>query len=229
MNTGHDWTTTPFTAGLLRGALDLERTERGVLPHRLPAHARQQIPDGWPWRSHSPPERGWSSAPGPPPSSRTSWPPNGSTPERRHAPTGCRSSSSTGGSRARPARPRAARSPPAWLWGPHKLVPGRCRPCASPACRATRRTSGPACPSAWTPEQDPPTPRSGWRVRHTPCWLSGRRGRPCPPRSSGCPAPADAGHRRRTGRPRRARAAPDPVDVHGGHAWIIDDRAPRGT
>ncbi|MFV5996314.1 GDSL-type esterase/lipase family protein [Streptomyces sp. NPDC056231] len=46
MNTEHDWTTTPITAGLLRGALDLERTERGVLPHRLPARARQQIPDG---------------------------------------------------------------------------------------------------------------------------------------------------------------------------------------
>lgn len=40
------WTTTPLTAALLRGALDLEHTERGVLPHRLPAPARQQIPDG---------------------------------------------------------------------------------------------------------------------------------------------------------------------------------------
>ncbi|MFE7356173.1 SGNH/GDSL hydrolase family protein [Streptomyces sp. NPDC057543] len=46
MNTEHRWTTTPITADLLRGALDLERTERGVMPHRLPAHARQQIPDG---------------------------------------------------------------------------------------------------------------------------------------------------------------------------------------
>ncbi|MFE7787845.1 GDSL-type esterase/lipase family protein [Streptomyces sp. NPDC057460] len=46
MNTEHDWTTTPITAGLLRGALDLERTERGILPHRLPERARQQIPDG---------------------------------------------------------------------------------------------------------------------------------------------------------------------------------------
>ncbi|MET9471371.1 GDSL-type esterase/lipase family protein [Streptomyces sp. NPDC002917] len=46
MTTEHDWTTTPITAGLLRGALDLERTERGILPHRLPARARQQIPDG---------------------------------------------------------------------------------------------------------------------------------------------------------------------------------------
>ncbi|EME63550.1 SGNH/GDSL hydrolase family protein [Amycolatopsis decaplanina] len=38
--------TTPITADLVRGALDLEHTERGVLPHRLPARARQQIPDG---------------------------------------------------------------------------------------------------------------------------------------------------------------------------------------
>ncbi|MCX4714140.1 GDSL-type esterase/lipase family protein [Streptomyces sp. JUS-F4] len=41
-----DWTTTPITLGILRGALDLEQTERGVLPHRLPARARLQIPDG---------------------------------------------------------------------------------------------------------------------------------------------------------------------------------------
>ncbi|WBB58814.1 lipase [Streptomyces sp. WMMC500] len=46
MHTEHDWTTTPLTADLLRGALDLEHTERGVLPHRLPPHARRQIPDG---------------------------------------------------------------------------------------------------------------------------------------------------------------------------------------
>ncbi|MFC9253418.1 GDSL-type esterase/lipase family protein [Amycolatopsis thailandensis] len=38
--------TTPITAALVRGALDLEHTERGVLPHRLPPQARQQIPDG---------------------------------------------------------------------------------------------------------------------------------------------------------------------------------------
>ncbi|WP_433544064.1 GDSL-type esterase/lipase family protein (plasmid) [Streptomyces sp. CA-294286] len=38
--------TTPLTADLVRGALDLERTEHGVLPHRLPARARKQIPDG---------------------------------------------------------------------------------------------------------------------------------------------------------------------------------------
>ncbi|MGW7368056.1 GDSL-type esterase/lipase family protein [Streptomyces sp. NPDC054841] len=41
-----DWVTTPVTADLLRGALDLERTEHGVLPHRLPARARMQCADG---------------------------------------------------------------------------------------------------------------------------------------------------------------------------------------
>ena len=40
------WITTPVTAGLLRGALELERTEHGVLPHRLPAWARAQCTDG---------------------------------------------------------------------------------------------------------------------------------------------------------------------------------------
>ncbi|TDQ54330.1 GDSL-type esterase/lipase family protein [Actinorugispora endophytica] len=46
MRAEHDWTTTPLTAELLRGALDLERTEHGVLPHRLPARARAQHTDG---------------------------------------------------------------------------------------------------------------------------------------------------------------------------------------
>ena len=45
----HDATTPltaiPLTAGLLRGALDLEPTARGLLPHRLPARARGQIAD----------------------------------------------------------------------------------------------------------------------------------------------------------------------------------------
>ncbi|MGW4042632.1 GDSL-type esterase/lipase family protein [Streptomyces sp. NPDC004721] len=45
MNTEHDWITTPVTADLLRGALDVERTAHGLLPHRLPAGARRQIPD----------------------------------------------------------------------------------------------------------------------------------------------------------------------------------------
>ncbi|MFE0151173.1 GDSL-type esterase/lipase family protein [Nonomuraea sp. NPDC059007] len=36
---------TPITADLLRGAIDVERTAHGLLPHRLPAWARRQIPD----------------------------------------------------------------------------------------------------------------------------------------------------------------------------------------
>ncbi|WP_051343167.1 SGNH/GDSL hydrolase family protein [Pseudonocardia spinosispora] len=39
-------TTTPITADLVRGALELERTEHGLLPHRLPAWARAQCTDG---------------------------------------------------------------------------------------------------------------------------------------------------------------------------------------
>ena len=37
--------TTPITLELLRGALELEPTDRGVLPHRLPAWARKQYDD----------------------------------------------------------------------------------------------------------------------------------------------------------------------------------------
>lgn len=40
-----DWTTTKITAELVRGAIELEDTGRGLLPHRLPAWARAQIPD----------------------------------------------------------------------------------------------------------------------------------------------------------------------------------------
>jgi len=40
-----DWIATPITAGLLRGAAELERTARGLLPHRLPARARAQCAD----------------------------------------------------------------------------------------------------------------------------------------------------------------------------------------
>ncbi len=40
------WVSTALTEEIVRGALDLERTEHGTLPHRLPAHARRQIPDG---------------------------------------------------------------------------------------------------------------------------------------------------------------------------------------
>ncbi|KMS76323.1 lipase [Streptomyces viridochromogenes] len=46
MDTEHEWITTPVTAGLLRGALDIEQSEHGVLPHRLPARARAQNTDG---------------------------------------------------------------------------------------------------------------------------------------------------------------------------------------
>ncbi|MET7454092.1 GDSL-type esterase/lipase family protein [Streptomyces sp. NPDC005574] len=45
MHTTDDWITTPLTADLLRGALDVEHTEHGILPHRLPARARAQCAD----------------------------------------------------------------------------------------------------------------------------------------------------------------------------------------
>ncbi|MCW7941315.1 lipase [Streptomyces hygroscopicus] len=40
------WIATPLTTDLLRGALELEHTEQGVLPHRLPGWARAQSTDG---------------------------------------------------------------------------------------------------------------------------------------------------------------------------------------
>ncbi|PJN34408.1 lipase [Streptomyces sp. CB02959] len=46
MNAKHDWITTPLTADILRGALEWERTEHGLLPHRLPSRARAQCDDG---------------------------------------------------------------------------------------------------------------------------------------------------------------------------------------
>ncbi|GHF02948.1 lipase [Streptomyces fumanus] len=45
MHTDSALISTPLTAELLRGALDLERTEHGLLPHRLPAWARAQSAD----------------------------------------------------------------------------------------------------------------------------------------------------------------------------------------
>lgn len=49
MSTDHGWNTTPVTTpvtpDLLRGFLDVEATAHGLLPHRLPAWARRQIPD----------------------------------------------------------------------------------------------------------------------------------------------------------------------------------------
>lgn len=40
-----DWIVTPIAPGLLRGAVELEPTGRGLLPHRLPAWARAQCAD----------------------------------------------------------------------------------------------------------------------------------------------------------------------------------------
>ncbi|TJZ41479.1 lipase [Streptomyces piniterrae] len=40
-----DWITTPLEPRMFRGALDVERTAHGLLPHRLPAWARKQFPD----------------------------------------------------------------------------------------------------------------------------------------------------------------------------------------
>ena len=45
MRTTDEWITTPLTAELLRGAVDVEDTGRGLLPHRLPAWARAQCTD----------------------------------------------------------------------------------------------------------------------------------------------------------------------------------------
>ena len=39
------WTTTPITADLVRGAVELEHGQHGLVPHRLPAWARAQCPD----------------------------------------------------------------------------------------------------------------------------------------------------------------------------------------
>ncbi|WP_017547140.1 GDSL-type esterase/lipase family protein [Nocardiopsis prasina] len=45
MRTGHHWTTTPLSTEFLLGAAEWEHTERGLLPHRLPARARAQNTD----------------------------------------------------------------------------------------------------------------------------------------------------------------------------------------
>ncbi|MFE7516311.1 GDSL-type esterase/lipase family protein [Streptomyces sp. NPDC057540] len=45
MSTSQKLITTPVTADFLRGHLDVEETAHGLLPHRLPARARRQIPD----------------------------------------------------------------------------------------------------------------------------------------------------------------------------------------
>lgn len=45
MSATHPLISTPITADMLRGALDVEQTGRGILPHRLPAEARARFPD----------------------------------------------------------------------------------------------------------------------------------------------------------------------------------------
>lgn len=45
MSLTHDWIRTPLTADVVRGALELEASARGVQPHRLPAWARAQGAD----------------------------------------------------------------------------------------------------------------------------------------------------------------------------------------
>lgn len=45
MNIQNSWVTTPITPELLRGAIELEQTAHGVLPHRLPGWARAQCAD----------------------------------------------------------------------------------------------------------------------------------------------------------------------------------------
>ncbi len=40
-----EWISTPVTGNLVRGAVEVETTERGVLPHRLPSWARAQCGD----------------------------------------------------------------------------------------------------------------------------------------------------------------------------------------
>ena len=43
--TSSNWTATAIVPALVRGALELEATARGLLPHRLPAWARAQCAD----------------------------------------------------------------------------------------------------------------------------------------------------------------------------------------
>lgn len=55
MNTERPWISVPLTAELVRGALELEPTAHGVLPHRLPARARAQCDDELLLRAESQP------------------------------------------------------------------------------------------------------------------------------------------------------------------------------
>jgi lysophospholipase L1-like esterase len=49
------WTTTSIESSFLHGALDIERTTRGLRPHRLPAWAREQFADEYLHRVQSQP------------------------------------------------------------------------------------------------------------------------------------------------------------------------------
>jgi hypothetical protein len=46
LDMNESWISTDITGDILRGAVELEHTAHGVLPHRLPAWARAQCPDG---------------------------------------------------------------------------------------------------------------------------------------------------------------------------------------
>ncbi|MEU9868561.1 GDSL-type esterase/lipase family protein [Actinomadura sp. NPDC048021] len=50
-----EWITTPIDMRIVRGALELERTARGVLPHRLPLAARVQFHDEYMARTEEQP------------------------------------------------------------------------------------------------------------------------------------------------------------------------------
>ena len=73
MDSPPDWITTPIEAGLVRGAVELEPTEHGLQPHRLPEWARRQIPDGQLAMAEAQPagRTGGLPDPRPPPSSWT--------------------------------------------------------------------------------------------------------------------------------------------------------------
>ena len=73
--------TTPVDFSLLRGASEVETTDHGLRPHRLPAWARAQFPDPQLSMVEAQPSGVRSaSAPVPPPSSSTSDHPRGLTP-----------------------------------------------------------------------------------------------------------------------------------------------------
>ncbi|MCI4066052.1 hypothetical protein MRQ36_27290 [Micromonospora sp. R77] len=88
--------TTPITTDLLRGALDVEHTARGVLPHRLPGWARAQYTDGQlAMVGAQPAGVRLAFRTGPPRSSWTRCPPGRPTPVCRPARTASTTCSST--------------------------------------------------------------------------------------------------------------------------------------